>query len=188
MRTRMSTEQRREQLLSIGAKLFAGRPYDEVWIEEVAEIAGVSRGLLYHYFKTKREFFAEVSRAERDRLLRMSAPDPQASPLEQLATGLDVYIDYARSNPDGYRIVHRASADQEIRQVREEGFALQAERIEAALRELIEVTPAVRLAIKGWLAFTSETILAWLDDPVITQPELRDLCARTAFAAVGLER
>jgi AcrR family transcriptional regulator len=48
MRTRLSTERRREQLLAIGAGLFAKRPYDEVWIDEVAEIAQVSRGLLYH--------------------------------------------------------------------------------------------------------------------------------------------
>lgn len=53
-RRRLSTEERREQLLSVGARLFSESPYDEVWIEQVAEIAGVSRGLLYHYFPTKR--------------------------------------------------------------------------------------------------------------------------------------
>jgi AcrR family transcriptional regulator len=52
-RQRLSPERRREQLLQIGARLFAEHPYEDVWIEEVAELAGVSRGLLYHYFPTK---------------------------------------------------------------------------------------------------------------------------------------
>ncbi|MGW2857715.1 helix-turn-helix domain-containing protein, partial [Streptomyces sp. NPDC001215] len=59
-RRRLSTGERREQLLAVGARLFSENPYDEVWIEQVAEIAGVSRGLLYHYFPTKRDFFAAV--------------------------------------------------------------------------------------------------------------------------------
>ena len=54
MRTRLSTEQRRLQLLAIGAELFARRPYEQVSIEEVAEIAQISCGLLYHYFPSKR--------------------------------------------------------------------------------------------------------------------------------------
>lgn len=40
-RRRLSTGERREQLLSVGARLFSESPYDEVWIEQVAEIAGV---------------------------------------------------------------------------------------------------------------------------------------------------
>ena len=75
MRTRLRTEQRREQLLAIGARLFANQPYDEVSIEKVAELAEVSRGLMYHYFPTKKVFFAEVVRAQRDLLLEMSTPD-----------------------------------------------------------------------------------------------------------------
>jgi len=46
-RRRLDPEQRRGQLLDIGARLFAERPYEDVWIEEVAELAGVSRGLMY---------------------------------------------------------------------------------------------------------------------------------------------
>jgi AcrR family transcriptional regulator len=52
-RRRLDPEQRRAQLLDIGARLFAERAYEDVWIEEVAELAGVSRGLMYHYFPTK---------------------------------------------------------------------------------------------------------------------------------------
>ncbi|CAM5485104.1 hypothetical protein SHIRM173S_11900 [Streptomyces hirsutus] len=45
----------------------------------MAGIAGVSRGLLYHYFPTKRDFFAAVVQRESDRMLRMTAAVPRSS-------------------------------------------------------------------------------------------------------------
>ncbi len=63
-RRRLAPEQRRAQLLDIGARLFADRPYEDVWIEEVAELAEVSRGLMYHYVPTKRDFFAAIVERE----------------------------------------------------------------------------------------------------------------------------
>ncbi|MBO9534682.1 MAG: helix-turn-helix transcriptional regulator [Solirubrobacteraceae bacterium] len=53
-RQRLDVDARRAQLLTIGSELFASRPYDDVWIDHVAERADVSRGLLYHYFGSKR--------------------------------------------------------------------------------------------------------------------------------------
>ncbi len=189
MRTRLSTEQRREQLLAIGAGLFAHRPYDEVWIEEVAEVAQVSRGLLYHYFPTKKVFFAEIVRAQRDLLLGMSAPDPSLPVPERLRAGLDVYLEFARTHPDSYRIVHRAAtgADREIREIREAGLATNRDRILEGLGELITVTEATRLAVHGWLTFASAVILDWLDHRTVSQEELRAMCVRALFAAVGIE-
>ncbi|NBH01777.1 MULTISPECIES: TetR/AcrR family transcriptional regulator [Amycolatopsis] len=188
MRTRLSTQERREQLLTIGAGLFASRPYDEVWIEEVAEIAQVSRGLLYHYFPTKKEFFLEIVRSQRDQLLEMSEPDPALPVAEQLRAGLDVYLEFARTHPDGYRVVHRAAAgaDREVLRIREAGMAANAERILTALGALTTVTETTRVAVRGWLAFVATVILDWLDQPKITQAELRDLCVRTLFSAVDV--
>ncbi|HWD06229.1 MAG TPA: TetR/AcrR family transcriptional regulator [Amycolatopsis sp.] len=188
MRTRLSTEQRREQLLAIGARLFGNRPYDEVRIEEVAEIAEVSRGLLYHYFPAKKEFFAAIVREQRDRLLAMSEPDPALPVVDQLRAGLDVYLEFARAHPDGYRVIHRAGgdADREIRDIRDAGKEANAERILAAVSALRPITPATRLAVRGWLAFVSTLLLDWLDQPTITQNELRDLCVRTLLAAVDV--
>ncbi|MGZ8718810.1 MAG: helix-turn-helix domain-containing protein, partial [Aeromicrobium sp.] len=61
-RTRLSREDRSDQLLDLGAELFATRSYEDVHIEEISELAEVSRGLLYHYYPTKRAFFAALLR------------------------------------------------------------------------------------------------------------------------------
>ena len=189
MRTRLSTEQRRAQLLAIGAELFAARPYDEVWIEEVAEIAQVSRGLLYHYFPAKRDFFLEVLRVERDRLLELSAPDPELAPVDQLVAGLEVYLEYAATHPQSYRVAHRTAlaADAETRAIVEVSIAAQYDRILAGLATLMPVDDVTRFAVRGWLRYVPVVTLDWLDDPVITRDELRDLCVRMLLAAVRLD-
>jgi AcrR family transcriptional regulator len=188
VRTRLSTQERREQLLAIGTELFAARPYDEVWIEEVAEIAQVSRGLLYHYFATKRDFFAAVVQTEGERILRLTEPDPALCLTEQLTAGLDAYLDYVDTHQAAYRVLQRAmySMDEGVRQLCENSFAAQQRRILAALRVEFEPTEATAIAVRGWLVFVITTCLGWLDQRSVSRTELRDLCVRTLLAAVGL--
>lgn len=47
----LSPQQRREQLLDTAAAMFAERPYEDVYVEEIAATAGGSRGLMYDYFR-----------------------------------------------------------------------------------------------------------------------------------------
>ncbi|MFI7387845.1 TetR/AcrR family transcriptional regulator [Streptomyces sp. NPDC049813] len=191
-RRRLSTEERREQLLSVGARLFAQDPYDDVWIEQVAEIAGVSRGLLYHYFPTKRDFFAAVVRRESARMLRLTAAVPGLPVREQLGTGLDTFLEYVATHAQGFRAFHRAEAagDPVVRAVYREGLAAHEEQIRAALAADPRLegrlpAPAVlRLAVRGWLAFLVAVCLDWLDEPRLTRAEVRDLCARALLGAL----
>ncbi|MEU1026368.1 helix-turn-helix domain-containing protein, partial [Streptomyces sp. NPDC005904] len=172
-RRRLSTEERREQLLAVGARLFAQKPYDDVWIERVAEIAGVSRGLLYHYFPTKRDFFAAVVRRESERMLRLTAAVPGLPVREQISTGLDAFLGYVESHAQGFRAFHRAEAagDPLVREVYGAGLAAQERQILAALAADPDATDVVRdedvlrLAVRGWLAFMVAVCLEWLAAP-----------------------
>jgi AcrR family transcriptional regulator len=189
-RTRLSTEARREQLLSVGARLFAQHPYDEVWIEQVAEIAGVSRGLLYHYFPNKRDFFAAVVRRESARMLRQTAAVPGVPVDDQLRSGIDTFLRHAEANAHGFRAFHGAQAagDPGVRAAYEEGLAAQERQILAALAA--DGTPAAatdRLAVRGWLAFLMAVCQEWLDAPGgSTREEVCELCARALTGALTL--
>ncbi|MEV6999091.1 TetR/AcrR family transcriptional regulator [Streptomyces sp. NPDC093982] len=192
-RRRLSTEERREQLLAVGARLFSESPYDEVWIEQVAEIAGVSRGLLYHYFPTKRDFFAAVVERESERMLRMTAAVPGVPVREQLAAGLDTYLEYVEAHAHGYRAFHRADAagDQAVRKVYQQALAAQEKQILAAMSADPEFGPAfeerpdVRLAVRGWLAFTTAVCLEWLRGADLSREQVRDLCARALLGVIA---
>jgi AcrR family transcriptional regulator len=62
-RTYLEAGQRRAQILRVAAQLFSERNYDAVSTAEVAKAAGVARGLVNHYFRTKRELYVEVVRS-----------------------------------------------------------------------------------------------------------------------------
>ena len=65
-RTRLSKEERRSQLLDLGVRLLSTRSLDELSIDLLAEEAGISRGLLYHYFGNKHDFHEAVVRRAQD--------------------------------------------------------------------------------------------------------------------------
>ncbi|MFK0172740.1 TetR/AcrR family transcriptional regulator [Streptomyces sp. NPDC090306] len=193
VRRRLGTAERREQLLLVGARLFSESPYDDVRIERVAGIAGVSRGLLYHYFPTKRDFFAAVVERESDRMLRMTAAVPGVPVREQLTAGLDAYLEYVAAHAHGYRAFHRADAagDETVRRVYHQALAAQERQILAALAADPEfgtdaaLAPGVTLAVRGWLAFTTAVCLEWLRGPDLTRQQVRDLCARALLGVLA---
>ncbi len=55
--SRLDPGQRREQILDAANALFAERGYDEVSIEDIASAAGVTRGLVHHYFGGRKEVY-----------------------------------------------------------------------------------------------------------------------------------
>lgn len=59
-RTRLSPDERRQQILAAAGELYRSRRYDDVSMEELAAEAGVARGLLHHYFGSKRDLFLAV--------------------------------------------------------------------------------------------------------------------------------
>src|SRR5437763_552097 len=83
-RRRLSVEERRAELVALGLELFATQPYDDVWIEGVADRAGVSRGLLYHYFPTKRDYYLAVMHTAAEGIFVASTPSASAPPAQAI--------------------------------------------------------------------------------------------------------
>ena len=109
-RRRLSPDERRNQLLDVGARLFAAKPYPDVLMEDVAEQAGISRALLYRYFPNKSALFAAIYRQAADRLLADTQIDPAGSLLEQLSAGLDIHFDYFAANRNTVLAANRVLA------------------------------------------------------------------------------
>ncbi|WP_068155425.1 TetR/AcrR family transcriptional regulator [Rhodococcus phenolicus] len=189
-RRRLSPDQRRTELLDIGARLFSQHAYEDVRIEEVAELAGVSRGLMYHYFPTKRDFLAAVVQRESDRLLAVTEPDPALSVHDRIAAGLDAYLDYIESHAQGVLAVNRGagSADASIRGIVDAELDVQQQRIVDALGPDATDLDFVALAVRGWISFVRSVCIEWLEDPRITAAQLRRLCldALTGMLAARL--
>src|ERR1700752_1719256 len=107
-RRRLSPDDRRNELLALGAEAFGEKPYDEVRIDEIAERAGASRALMYHYFPDKRAFFVAVVRAEGDRLFEATNPpaEPDQTLFDRIRAGVLAYVHYHETHPYGAWAAH----------------------------------------------------------------------------------
>ena len=119
---RLSPAQRRGQLLDLGVRLLADRSLDELSIDLLAEEAGISRGLLYHYFGNKTAFHEAVVRHAADDLIAKTAPPPGGEPLERLLASVAAYVDYVVANYEGYVSLVRGAAggNESLRAIYEE--------------------------------------------------------------------
>jgi AcrR family transcriptional regulator len=97
-RARLEVDERREQLLTIGLEAFATSAYDVVSIDDVARAAHVSKGLLYHYFPTKRAFYAAVVERAASQLLERTDIPPTLPPGERLRTSLEAYLAFVSAH------------------------------------------------------------------------------------------
>src|SRR3954465_9328590 len=99
-RIRLNPEARRAQLIDLGVEMLATRRLDELSVELIAKAAGISRGLLFHYFPSKQEFHLEVARAAAAEMIRRTQPDPALAPVDALRAALPSFVDYVEGNPD----------------------------------------------------------------------------------------
>ncbi|MEZ0578193.1 TetR/AcrR family transcriptional regulator [Nocardioides sp. MH1] len=168
-RTRLTPEERREQLLELGLELFAGHTIEEISIDRLSEEAGVSRGLLYHYFGSKQGFHEAVIQRAADDLVAQTAPPEGDDPIAQLLASLAAYVDYVIANHAGYRSLVRAAAggNDAVRGIYERARAEMIDRTfeTAGAETFIQDTPLTRLAVRGWVAFVEDAVLTWCDDP-----------------------
>lgn len=184
---RLEPDARRAHLLAMGATVFGSKAYDEVQIDQIAQEAGVSRGLLYHYFPSKRAFFAAIIQGGYDEILEITRPDPERSPAEQLQTGLGAYLDYVESHPHMYRAIFRsaASLEQTVQDVVKRNLDVQARRILAGLGAASEPDSLPYQAVRAWLAFLIQAVLDWLDRGAGgDRQKLIDICAGALQGAV----
>ena len=138
--------------------------YEEVGIDEIAERAGISRGLLYHYFPTKRDFYVAVAASAVEEVSRLTQPRAELAPLDNVAAGVDAYLRYAETHAHGFLTAHRGalSGDAEVRDLVQRSRRRQAARILSVLRPNGTATPLARLAVTGWIALAQDTTEEWL--------------------------
>ena len=189
---RLSTDARREQLLASGARLLAERPFDEVSTEEIARAAGVSKGLLYHYFPTKKDFLVAALERGQEELAALTAPDPSLPPAEQLAASLDRFLDFVEEHEAAYTAIFRSrgGGDPEIQAALEAG---RQQRMDAVIESLgawepapasVERTPTLETAVQGWFFFIEGAVLRWLEHRDLERDELRELLALVLIGAL----
>lgn len=182
---RLDPETRRQQIVAAAARLYAVRPYDQVSNAELAAAAGVARGLIHHYFGTKRELFLEVMRSQ---LMMPEAPLPELEdlPLEQRARRtvawiLDAATTYGQAwvSASGAANLHGSS---DIQQVVDEADDHAARLVLDALG--LPDDPHLRARLRTAAAFTKAVCREWLQRRTLSREEATDVITRTVLLLV----
>lgn len=189
VQVRLTVGQRREQLLDLGLRLFGSKPYDEISIGEIAQLAGMSKGLLYHYFPSKRDFYVACVRAASAQLRRLMRPDPDLSPVEQVRSSLSVYLDHVRANRDKTQAFVRGGigCDPEVLEVTEATRRAVWESMLAGLRAR-DGDHLLRFAVRSWVRFVEVMALDWAESDGVPKSSVIDVCMAVLDTAVGESR
>ncbi|MBD0321770.1 MAG: TetR/AcrR family transcriptional regulator [Aldersonia sp.] len=167
--------------------MFARGGLDRISVDEVAKTAGISKGLLFHYFTNKRGFQLEIVRRASEELLAATAPNRDLTPLDMLRDSIERYVDYVVEHREAYisQLRGPASADPEFVAVFEANRAANAARVLDSLPVEVPDRARLELAVRGWIAFIEETTITWLRGQQISRDELVELNFR-ALPAVAL--
>jgi AcrR family transcriptional regulator len=107
-RVRMTGQERRAQLITIGRAVFAERGFEATTVEEIAERAKVSKPVVYEHFGGKEGLYAVIIDREVEHLISRITLALQADhPREALQQAADAFLGYIEDEQDGFRMLVR---------------------------------------------------------------------------------
>ena len=179
--SRLDPEQRSEQILDAANALFAERGYDEVSIEDIANSAGVARGLVHHYFGGRKEvYIALLERLGAVREEQIPAPVGRSA-RARIADTVSRWLDWTEQN----RTIWLATlgrgediADPDIRRVVTELVRRAVALLAAQHADIAEDSPRLRYALECWTALNRAATRRWLQGEA-TGEQTHELIAST---------
>lgn len=185
VRSRLAPAARRRQILDAARDLFADRPYEEVSVRELAEAAGVARGLINHYFGDKRELFLAVMR---DSIVmpRTFLPELDEFGLEQRARItiewiMDAALSYGQAwvNASG---TANLRGDADVQAIVDDADDRAARLVLDALG--LADSPALRYRLRAFAAMVKATIREWLQHESMSREQALELLTSTMIHIV----
>lgn len=145
----LSRDARIQSILAASQRVFSRRPYDEISIDEIAAEASMSKGLLYHYFASKRDLYLET--------LRSVFATMQQIPedFHDLRGCLNAFLACFEQSPDLARMVFRggigsdAEAEALLTTYRQQQFALFFQHVGNNNPD-----PLIQLGLRSWISFS----------------------------------
>jgi len=186
VRTRLTPEHRRAQLVGIGLQMLTEQQVAEPNIDQVAAAAGVSRGLIFHYFPTTRDYHLAVIEAAAKRVLKLFDVAPEGATEQHLREELTAYLEFVERRRDPYVMLARgpAGSNPDVVAIYERARGVVVDRIIASLGRNAD-NAKIRLLVGGWLSFVEDVAVGWATDKPMPRDELVEVLLHTLLAALG---
>ena len=187
---RLDRDERRRQILQAAKSLFSTRGYDGVSTAEVAAEAGVARGLINHYFGTKRDLYVEVVRE----MVRVPPPPiPEyvrdTTPEQRLAESVDAWLATVERNRETWLASMRAEGvgDPEIEAIFEEAREEVSDRMIAVLGlgPVESATPELRAVLRAYGGLAESATVQWLQHGRLDREQLATFLTASLPHLVG---
>ena len=183
--TRLQVDERRRQLLELGARLFATHSYAELSMAKIAREAGISKALLYHYFPSKQDFFVATLQQGAEAIAKRTEPDPDLPPMEALAGSIDGFLGWIEENETAYRkLMESVGTVPEVKTLIDRIRDATSARILEGLGAGDPPPPKLRAAARAWLWYMDGVILDWLEHRDMSVAEVRDFLLGSLAGAV----
>lgn len=183
---RLSKPERRAQLVALGIRLLETTPFHALSLDEVAERAGVSRSLMFHYFPTKLDYLTAVVRAASDHVLSLTEVPEGAHAVDGTRAIVTALIRYIQRRRDNYVAVLRSgrAVDPVLEEVVNDMHRTISLRILGSLG-VTDPQPMTLVLTRAWLAGIEELALLG-EESGQPQEAIIDSAITTLFAVATL--
>ncbi|MEU8956099.1 TetR/AcrR family transcriptional regulator [Streptomyces sp. NPDC048518] len=113
-RRKVPRPERERQIVDVAVRVFAKRGYHGASVDEIAELAGISKPMVYLYLESKEGLFLACLRREADRLVgafQGAATAADAAPELRLHAGLLAFFTFVAEHRDSWVVLHRQASE-----------------------------------------------------------------------------
>lgn len=190
---RLPREVRERQILDAAVTVFSERGYHEASMDEISDVAGVSKPMIYAYLGSKEDLFAACIQRETTRLLAAVAAGVRTElrPDMQLWHGLAAFFEYVGTHRESWRVIHRQSISQGG-PFSEELLTMRRQAIKLVDTLLVRVATAEGLednateSLAAALVGAAESLADWwLDNPEVPSRVVASRLMNLAWMGFG---
>ncbi len=189
----MPRAQREQLMLEVAGAVFARGGYHTASMDEIAQLADVSKPMLYAYFGSKEGLYVAYIDREGNELLDrlVNAGAPGMRPVDLLRARILEFLRFVEEHRDGWTVLFREVASS--RPLADEVAQLRGQ-IVAAVRRMLETDAPTRRtmtrpatdAIAHAIVGAGESLANWwLTNPQVTREQLADWYVGIVGAASG---
>ncbi|MCP9991380.1 TetR/AcrR family transcriptional regulator [Streptomyces albogriseolus] len=194
---RMPRAVREQQMLDAAVRTFGNRGYMAASMDEIAELAGVSKPLVYLYLNSKEDLFTACIRREARALTEAvrAGARPELPADRQLWSGLTAFFTHTARHPDGWAVLHLQARTHgevfaaEVAAMRAEIVAFVTQLILAAAREAHRDPDLREAEVSGLaeaLVGAAESLADWANaTPGVTARQAATTLMNFAWAGLG---